>query len=244
MFLFLLTLRAGNPSRCVLSGPTDTARVFRGLAVNLGCILESRMIEADVQLVADEFDLSLTRFDQSVPLELLTQPQTPSVVVSDLRSDNSVGLLAQESLFAQKRPHCFLFHAVSADPEPIARAFRLGAIDVVVRPNREQLRQAIQFSLDCYQFRARRLREIDTAREILSGFSQRQSEILPKLIEGSTSRQIGEVLSIAENTVARHRKLIHERTRTHGLAQLIRFYTDATTTVESIFAYRPACPTR
>lgn len=212
--------------------------------MNLGCVLESRMLEADVQLVADELDLSLTRFDHHTPLDLLTQAHTPSIIISDLKAEESIGLHAQQTLYSQVRPNCFVFHAIDADPEPIARAFRLGAIDVLVRPNRKQLRQTIQSAIECFQFRKQRLSDIDAAREILSGFSRRQSEILPKLVEGSTSRQIGEVLSIAENTVARHRKLIHERTRTHGLAQLIRFYTDATTTVESIFAYRPECPTR
>ena len=54
-----------------------------------------------------------------------------------------------------------------------------------------------------------------------AALTDRENEVLEKLVEGKTNRQIGEELFISPNTVAYHVKQIYEKLHVHSRAEAV-----------------------
>jgi len=109
-----------------------------------------------------------------------------------------------------RRPEAaIILVAQRLDEETVVTFLRDGADDLVLCENLPRLRRAVQESLD--------------ARKHLSKLSPRQIEVLVRVAEGNSTREIAEALGLSAKTVESHRGAMMKRLGIHDLASLVRY---------------------
>ena len=168
----------------------DQADVTKGLS----WLLQSAGIASDVHHRAADFLRAVTRDDG------------PACVVLDLRMPEISGLEAAERLAALRPDMPIVFLTAHGDVPTAVHAMKLGATDFLQKPFDPQVfldcvmrvsRQALE------NFEARRAQRLRAER--LGKLSTREIDVLDRVLEGASSKQIAKALSISPRTVDVHR---------------------------------------
>lgn len=149
----------------------------------------------------------------------------PGCLVLDIRMPVISGLKLQEQLNAHGIDWPTIVISGHGDIEACRRAFRNGAIDFLSKPVDEQdLIDAIQKGQDALE-RALRLRaEKAETLALLAGLTPREREVLGRITEGFTTREIAEGLGLSPRTVESHRAAIGAKLGTTSQAEMTRLW--------------------
>lgn len=146
-------------------------------------------------------------------LASLEEHAGPACAVLDLRMPGMTGLEVLEALAARRDEVPVILLTAHGDVDSAVRAMKLGALDFLQKPFEPAsfvalLRQAIE--------RARELHGLAlAAREreaLLAPLSARERELLPLLLDGASSKEIGRQLGLSPRTVDVHRASILAKT--------------------------------
>jgi two-component system, LuxR family, response regulator FixJ len=109
--------------------------------------------------------------------------------------------------------------------EMCRRAFKAGAAEFLEKPvDDELLLETLQQAVRQHvQSRERRAAD-RAARERYAQLSGREREVLARIVEGLTNKEIGRVLGLSPRTVEAHRAHLFDKLQAGSLAQLIRQY--------------------
>jgi len=152
-----------------------------------------------------------------------TRPNVPSCLVVDIRLPGISGLDFQQEL-AKANVHIpIIFITGHGDIPMSVRAMKAGAVEFLTKPFRDQdLLDSIQLALE--KDRARRQREADIAvlQERFESLTQREREVITRVVRGMLNKQIAAELGTAENTIKVHRSRAMEKMQAQSLADLVR----------------------
>lgn len=165
----------------------------------------------------------------SDPQAFLTQvPRlAPGCLILDIRMPAISGLKLQEKLSEQGVDWPTIVISGHGDIEACRRAFRNGAIDFLSKPVDEQdLIDAIQKGQEVLERALRRRAEKAETLALLAALTQREREILDRVAEGFTTRQIAEGLGLSPRTVESHRAAIGAKLGTTSQAEMTRLWLD------------------
>jgi FixJ family two-component response regulator len=150
---------------------------------------------------------------------------SPGCLILDIRMPAISGLKLQERLTEQGIDWPTIVISGHGDIEACRRAFRNGAVDFLSKPIDEQdLIDAIQKAQEALERTLNRRAERAEAQALLAALTVREREVLDRIAEGFTSRQIAEGLGLSPRTVESHRAAIGAKLGTTSQAEMTRLW--------------------
>ena len=147
----------------------------------------------------------------------------PGCLVLDLNMPGMSGLDLQQYLKEQGVLLPLIFLSGRADIPKAVRAVREGAIDFIEKPF--DYRQVVELVRQCLQRdgaeRAERSRKRLVC-ERLGQLTQREREVLERVVAGKLNREIAEALDISIKTVEAHRARLMEKLEVTSVAELVQ----------------------
>jgi FixJ family two-component response regulator len=163
----------------------------------------------------DTFDNASAFLEKSMDI-------SPAVVLLDMRMPGLNGLELQAKLDALGRKTPIIFISGESDKDEIIEAFRLGAVDFLLKPfNREKLCQVVDKALEMDRQRNQEFVNTDALRRSFATLSTREQEIFMLIVQGLTNKGIAEVTGIQPGTAKKHRATIYQKFEVNTSAELI-----------------------
>ena len=163
----------------------------------------------------DTFDNASAFLEKSMDI-------SPAVVLLDMRMPGLNGLELQAKLEALGRKTPIIFISGESDKDEIIEAFRLGAVDFLLKPfNREKLCQVVDKALEMDRQRNQEFINTDALRRSFATLSTREQEIFMLIVQGLTNKGIAEVTGIQPGTAKKHRATIYQKFEVNTSAELI-----------------------
>jgi len=135
------------------------------------------------------------------------QPQRSGCLVLDVRMAGMSGLVLQEKLNELGARIPVIIITGHGDVPMAVHALKAGAVDFVQKPYRNQLLlDSINNALTIDTIARRSLDESQNHDRQLATLTNREQEVLDKLLAGSISKQIAKELGISHRTVEAHRQ--------------------------------------
>lgn len=168
----------------------DEPDVTRGLR----WLLESVELTAEEHHLAEPF------------LSRLAQHPGAACVVLDLRMPGLSGLEVMEQLVARRPDVPIIFLSAHGDVPSAVRAMKLGAFDFLQKPfNPQQFLECIHRAQTAATERHRDWLKRCDYDNSLSRLSGRERDVLPLMLDGGSSKEVGRRLGISPKTVDVHR---------------------------------------
>lgn len=151
--------------------------------------------------------------------------KAPGVLISDLRLRGMTGQDLQDKLIAEKFDLPIIHIAGHADAPAAIEAMKRGALEFVMKPiSPERLLAAVGRAYSSYydvdwDYCGDDIEEIE---ESIGRLTDREREVLDRIADGESSREIGSELGISTKTVEAHRARINDKMRADDLPHLIR----------------------
>jgi FixJ family two-component response regulator len=133
------------------------------------------------------------------------------------------GLELQQALVATHGDRPTIFVSGASDIPITVQAMKLGAVDFLTKPvDDEVLLNAIRVAIGKdQQMRAARA-ELKVFQDRFATLTQRERQVLQKVIAGRLNKQIAADLGIVEKTIKVHRHRVMEKMKVGSLAELVR----------------------
>ncbi len=151
------------------------------------------------------------------------RPGAPGCLILDLYMPGMSGLDLQQYLKEAGIEMPVIFLSGRADVPKAVAAVKSGAIDFIEKPF--DYRQIVELARECLRrdAAAREGREEARARaERLATLTQREREVLERVIAGKVNRLIAEEMQISIKTVEAHRARIMEKLAVGSVAELVQ----------------------
>lgn len=164
----------------------------------------------------------------------LTQQHEPDVVVLDVTMPGKTGLEVAKELRDAGQKVRILILSMHDDPEYVLQAVRAGADGYVLKDVAPaELRRAIASVSQGREFFTERIAhqlsvglraelESEQKRSRVESLTVREVEVLLRIANGRTNREIGEELGISPRTVETHRERVMTKLRIRTVAGLTR----------------------
>ena len=147
----------------------------------------------------------------------------PGCLVLDIRMPVISGLKLQERLNEQGIDWPTIVISGHGDIEACRRAFRNGAVDFLSKPVDDQdLIDAIQKGQEALERILRQRAEKAEMLTLLAALTPREREVLDRIAQGFTTRQIAVGLGLSPRTVESHRAAIGAKLGTTSQAEMTR----------------------
>jgi RNA polymerase sigma factor (sigma-70 family) len=192
--------------------------------------------EAVVFLVDDDADFrdSLVALLNSVGLQTKTfgsigelldteLPDVVSCLVLDVRLPGLSGLDFQAELAKTNNLIPIIFLTGYADVPMSVKAMKLGAVDFLTKPSRDQdFLDAVTVALQRDRTRREAARELADLRSLLQNLTPREREVMDLVAKGLMNKQIAGTLGVSEATVKFHRGRLMEKLGVRSVADLVK----------------------
>jgi FixJ family two-component response regulator len=165
--------------------------------------------------------LRVDTFESGLAFLRRFKPQPRSCLLLDIRMPGLAGPALQDELI-ERGVHLPVIYITGHGDIPMAvAAMKKGAFDFVEKPyDGQRLLRLVIEAIDESQREARPPQ--GTLRERLAQLSEREHEVLERVLEGKPSRQVAEELFISVKTVEFHRARIMQKLGVRSAAQLFR----------------------
>lgn len=184
--------------------------------------------------------LSLLLSTVGIQVVAFTDPQAflarsvqlkPGCLILDIRMPAISGLKLQERLVESGIDWPVIVISGHGDIEACRRAFRNGAVDFLSKPIDEQdLIDAIQKGQDVLECSIRQQAQQTETLTLLAALTPRERQVLDRVAQGFTTRQIAAALGLSPRTVDTHRASIGMKLGTTSQAELTRLWLEGSGT--------------
>jgi FixJ family two-component response regulator len=154
-------------------------------------------------------------------------PSRPGCLVLDVRMPEMSGLELQERILGRGWQVPIIFISGHADVPMTVRALKAGAYDFLEKPfNRQELIDRLHkaIALDRGQRESLAVRSVRQAR--LALLSERERQVLDRVLAGRLNKQIADELHITVRTVEAHRASLMGKLRASSLLELAQSMAD------------------
>ena len=147
----------------------------------------------------------------------------PACLLLDVRMPGMGGMRLLERLRDSGSKLPVIVITGHAEVRMAVQAMKSGAYDFLEKPAAHQLvLERIQDALAADRQRRARMAERAAFREALGQLTQREAEVLDRIVSGEPSKAIALEFGISERTVEKHRENIMRKMGARSLAQLVR----------------------
>ena len=154
---------------------------------------------------------------------LARRPDTPCCLVLDVRMPGPSGMDFQAELSALNDPIPIVFLTGHGDVPMAVRAIKLGAVEFLLKPFREQdLLDAVRVAIGRDEARRKDEASLAELKERFATLTVREKEVLTFVAQGRLNKQIAADLGLSEVTVKVHRGQVMRKMGAATLAELVR----------------------
>jgi FixJ family two-component response regulator len=151
------------------------------------------------------------------------RPDTAGCIVLDVRLPGTSGLEFQRLLARSEINLPIIFISGHSDIAISVQAMKLGAIEFLTKPLREQeLVDAVQFGIARERARRQEARRLNGVKERLQSLTPREREVFELVIAGRQSKMIASDLKLSVMTVKVHRSHVMRKMGAKTLIDLAR----------------------
>jgi FixJ family two-component response regulator len=167
--------------------------------------------------------LKTQAFETAQELLRTKRPDTPSCLVLDVRLPGLSGLDLQRELANADPPIPIVFITAHGDIPMTVQAMKAGAVEFLTKPFRDQqLLDAVQQAIDRDRAARHQRAELAELRRRYESLTQREREVMTRVVTGSLNKQIAAELGTSEATVKAHRAQLMHKMEAESVAQLVR----------------------
>lgn len=149
----------------------------------------------------------------------------PGCLILDIRMPGISGLKLQQQLIEKGVDWPAIVISGHGDIEACRRAFRNGAVDFLSKPVDEQdLIDAIQKGQEVLDRSLRQLAQRAETLSLLAALTPRERQILDRVAQGFSTKEIADGLGLSPRTVDTHRAAIGGKLGTTSQAELTRLW--------------------
>lgn len=153
------------------------------------------------------------------------EPALIGCLILDIRMPGESGLQLLETLMAQHPELPVIMLTGHGDLNACRRAFRSGAVEFLTKPVDEvALIEAVQAAIRSHIARREKSKLSQQAQAHLARLSAREREVLARIADGLSNKQIAKLLQLSPRTVETHRANLFDKLEVNSLAQLVRLY--------------------
>ncbi|MDO5654495.1 MAG: response regulator, partial [Brachymonas sp.] len=161
----------------------------------------------------DSPETFLSRFD----------PREVACLFVDIRMNGMSGLELQDKLIERKSPLPIVFITAHGDVPMAVETMKNGALDFIQKPFEEQelvalverMQEKAHASFASHQ-------QASTRESLLAKLTNRESQVLERIVAGRLNKQIADDLNISIKTVEAHRANIMEKVGANTVADLLK----------------------
>ncbi len=148
----------------------------------------------------------------------------PGVLILDIRLPGMSGIELQEKLAEEDFPLPVIMISGHADVPMAVRAMKNGALDFLCKPVKvSAMMRAVGRAYNFYyDVDVDMDDELDETEDSLDRLTARERQVLDHVVDGLSSREIAEELTVSTKTVEAHRARINDKMRADNVAHLIR----------------------
>ena len=159
------------------------------------------------------------------PLEFLETYEIGSVgcIILDVRLPDISGLMMIEQLIAKGIHHPIIIYSGCAEMSTVVQAFKKGAFDFIEKSAESALLvDCVQRAIAEDQKIQQRLQYNHELVKSLSQLTEREWDVVNKVVEGIPNKIIADQLNISLPTVETHRKSVMDKLSARNLSHLVR----------------------
>ncbi len=183
---------------------------------------DAAVLDSIVELVTS-VGLKAATFRSAQEFRASFKPEQPGCLVLDVRMAHISGPALQEELNAIGARIPIVFISAHADISVAIKTIKAGAVDFVQKPYREQqLLDSINEALRSDAAARQASSSGEGFAERLAALTDRERDVLDRVVNGLSSKAIARELDISYRTVELHRSHIMEKLQVRSVAELIR----------------------
>ena len=162
-------------------------------------------------------------FDSARAFMLFRPPEVPSCLILDVRLPGLSGLEFQNELLKRGVSLPIIFITGHGDIPMSVRAMKLGAVEFLTKPFRDQdLLEAVRVGLEGDRARRKEIKTVAALRERYELLTAREKEVIGFVVAGLANKQIAAKMGISNATAKVHRANIMRKMQARSLAELLR----------------------
>ncbi|MEZ6129550.1 MAG: response regulator [Planctomycetaceae bacterium] len=200
----------------------DTPKKRRPFTVFL--VEDDQAIRASMKEALEEEKLSVNDYMTAMEFYRDYREVVPGVLILDIRLPGMSGIELQEKLAEEDFPLPVIMISGHADVPMAVRAMKNGAFDFLCKPVKvSAMLEAVSRAYHYYYDLDMNMdEELDETEDSLNRLTSREREVLDHVVDGLSSREIAEELTVSTKTVEAHRARINDKMRADNVAHLIR----------------------
>lgn len=184
---------------------------------------DDRDMRSSLKWLVESIGLPVETFPSAEEFLAAATADRPGCLLLDVRMPGMGGLRLLEHLRQAGAGLPVIVFTGHGEVSMAVQALKTGAFDFIEKPATHQLiLDRVQDALAADTKNRTRASEAAAFRELLAQLTQREREVLDRLVEGEISRDIAQAMSISERTVEKHRERLMHKMRARTLAHLIR----------------------
>jgi FixJ family two-component response regulator len=162
-------------------------------------------------------------FDSTQAFLNFRRPDILSCLVLDVRLPHLTGLEFQDELLSMGIALPIIFITGHGDIPMSVRAMKLGAVEFLTKPFRDQdLLEAVRVALEKDRARRRNEKTLASLHARFGSLTAREKEVIGFISAGLSNKQIATVMAISDATAKVHRANIMRKMEARSLAELVR----------------------
>lgn len=178
-------------------------------------------------------------FEDEDPLSVLRLCGA-AVLILPMSGASGRSLHIQEQLRRQYAPVSVVCVANRPSLSSVVRAMELGAVSVLSPEcSLDEFSQVLGAAGREYDKRLAWQQDTQEAQRRISQLSPRQRDVMTIVISGKTNKAIANILTISPKTVEKHRQMVHERTGTRTLPDLVHLQEVAARSPDLMYQSNP-----
>jgi FixJ family two-component response regulator len=187
---------------------------------------DNQAVRHSLSLLLESVDLSTRTFASAQEFLEVFDTAQPGCLILDIRMPGMSGMELAKQLRERDATLPIIFITAHGDVPMAVEAMKLGALDFVQKPFRDQdILERIYRALEQDKQQRQAAREITDIRARMERLSARERQILQHIMAGRANKAIAAELHLSPRTVELHRASLMEKMEASSLALLVQMVT-------------------
>ncbi len=199
--------------------------IFHQPSLTVFVIDDDAATRSSLDSVLRSVGYNVSLFDSGTRFLENASPCEYGCIILDVRLPGASGLEIQKRLIERNIKMPTIFITGHGDIAMAVQAMKLGAIEFLTKPFRDQeILDAIGRAVNIETARRKTEEREGHALELLGGLSSREQQILTAILDGKLNKQIAFEFNISEATVKVHRRNIMTKLRMRNIPKIAQIF--------------------
>ena len=184
---------------------------------------DDEAVRDSLQWLLEGKDYRVRCFDSAETFLSRYDPREVACLIVDIRMGGMTGLELQDRLIERKSPLPIVFITGHGDVPMAVETMKKGALDFIQKPFREEdLETLVEKMLERARAAFAEHQQASTRESLLGKLTNREAQVLERIVAGRLNKQIADDLNISIKTVEAHRANIMEKLNANTVADLLK----------------------